>query len=92
MRSQASAPSPPPLFLPKSGSTCPGSQPRGTCIPDSIMGEDKSQIRTGNAPHVMANLRNLGLGRAPPDRNPRHPKAMQIAGRNPEIARNLIGL
>lgn len=61
-------------------------------IRDSTMGEDKSQIRTGNAPHVMASLRNLvvALHRLAGTRG--IAKAMRTAGRDPEIARNLTGL
>jgi predicted transposase YbfD/YdcC len=31
-------------------------------VRDETMGEDKSRIRTGNAPYVMATLRNLSIG------------------------------
>lgn len=56
------------------------------------MGEDKSQIRTGNAPHVMASLRNLVLALHRLAGTRGIAKAMRTAGRNPEIARNLTGL
>ncbi|MHA7155904.1 ISAs1 family transposase [Arthrobacter sp. TMN-50] len=61
-------------------------------VRDSSMGEDRSQIRTGNAPHVMASLRNLVLALHRLAGNQGIAKAMRNAGRDPQIARNLTGL
>lgn len=61
-------------------------------VRDESMGEDKSQIRTGNAPHVMASLRNLVLALHRLTGSPSIAKAMRAAGRDPQIARNLTGL
>lgn len=61
-------------------------------VRDESLGEDKSQIRTGNAPHVMASLRNLVLALHRLAGNRAIAKAMRAAGRDPQIARNLTGL
>ena len=61
-------------------------------VRDSTRGEDKSQIRTVNAPHVMASPRNLVLALYRPTGTGGITKAMRSAGRDPEISRSLTGL
>lgn len=61
-------------------------------VRDVTYDEDRSQVRTGNGPHLMAAIRNLAISihRLAGEANIAH--ATRTAMREPEIARHLTGL
>lgn len=61
-------------------------------VRDTTFGEDASQIRTGHSAHIMASVRNLAITLHRFTGATNIAKALRTAGRNPKIARNLIGL
>lgn len=61
-------------------------------VRDVTYGEDASQVRTGNAAHVMATLRNLAISIHRFTGATNIAQALRAAARNPRIARNLTGL
>ena len=61
-------------------------------VRDTAYSEDTSQIRTGNAAHVMATLRNLAISIHRLAGTTNITSALRAAMRNPRIARNLTGL
>jgi predicted transposase YbfD/YdcC len=61
-------------------------------VRDVTFKEDHSQIRTRNAPHVMASLRNLTISILRLTGATNIAKALRKTARNPQIAYNLTGL
>jgi predicted transposase YbfD/YdcC len=61
-------------------------------VRDTAYSEDTSQIRTGNAAHVMATLRNLAISIHRLAGTTNITSALRAAMRDPRIARNLTGL
>ncbi|GAC1458418.1 MAG: ISAs1 family transposase [Pseudarthrobacter sp.] len=61
-------------------------------VRDTAYSEDASQIRTGNAAHVMATLRNLAISIHRLAGTTNITSALRAAMRDPRIARNLTGL
>lgn len=61
-------------------------------VRDVTFDEDRSQVRTGNAAHVMASVRNLAISLHRLNGAANIAKALRNAMRNPNIARQLTGL
>ncbi len=61
-------------------------------VRDVTYDEDRSQVRTGNAAHVMATLRNLAISIHRLTGATNIAKATRTAMRNPEIGRHITGL
>jgi predicted transposase YbfD/YdcC len=61
-------------------------------VRDVTYDEDRSQVRTGNAAHVMASIRNLAISIHRLTGATNIAKALRTAMRNPEIARQFTGL
>ena len=61
-------------------------------IRDVTFGEDASQVRTGNAPRVMAALRNLAIGILRTAGHINIAKALRHNGRNPARPLKLLGI
>lgn len=59
-------------------------------VRDVTYGEDHSQIRAGNAPHVMATLRNLAISLHRLAGAANIAKALRAAALNPNIAHTLV--
>lgn len=59
-------------------------------VRDVTFDEDRSQVRTGNAAHVMASIRNLAISVHRLAGETNIAKALRAAMRHPEIAYKLI--
>ena len=61
-------------------------------VRDVTFDEDRSQVRVGNAAHVMASVRNLAISIHRLAGAANIAKALRNAARHPNIARQLTGL
>ena len=61
-------------------------------VRDVTFDEDRSQVRVGEGPRVMATLRNLAISLFRLDEIKNTAQALRKCGRNAEIALNYVGL